>query len=120
MRSARSVAWVLWAAFQSGGGAALVAGCSQSEAPWVDPAASGGKLQIALTARGASGSLYRLREAVFQIVEQPIGGYIVRSSEDDPLASQIEQPLAAGSYVIDLFETWRLERIDDGNVRPVV
>jgi hypothetical protein len=65
--------------------------------------ASDGKLQIALTARGSSGSLYRLREAVFQIMEQPSGGSIVRSSEDDPLASQIEQTLAAGNYVIDLF-----------------
>ena len=120
MRTERSVGCALWAALQWGGVAVLVAGCSQPATSMADWDASDGKLQIALPARGSSGSLYRLREAVFQIMEQPSGGYIVRSSEDDPLASQIEQTLAAGNYVIDLFETWRLERIDDGDVRPVV
>ncbi len=100
------------------GAVALAAGCSGGGNSGAE-ADETGRLQLALTARGESGSLYRLREGFFQISQRG-GGFTTFSTEEEPLASQFELTLASGAYVIDLFEGWRLEKIDGGGVEMVV
>jgi hypothetical protein len=79
------------ALFVCSGGLAINAGCSDHEGARSEegnvPEASTGQLQLALTARGSSGSLYRLRQAEFLVQElDPFGGFSTfLSSENDSL-----------------------------------
>jgi hypothetical protein len=108
------------------GGLAMTAGCSNHDVVSIEegnvPALSTGQLQLALTARGSSGSLYRLRHAEFLVQElDPFGGFAtVLSSENDPLASTLEATLETGDYVVDLFPGWFLEKVIDGVATQVV
>jgi hypothetical protein len=105
-------------------GAALP-GCSSGEtsAPPAAAAQSSGRVALALTTRGASGSLYRLREAAFQVSEQssdPFGGFFTfLFSEDDPLSSTLETTLETGDYSVELFPGWVLEKVENGEVNQV-
>src|SRR5262245_41532591 len=96
-------------------------GCSQRDISRLDvssaPLSEAGKLELALSTRGASGALYRLRDAQFQVFPTgPTGSFAFLSSEDDPLATTLETTLETGDYVISLFSGWSLEKVVDGQV----
>jgi hypothetical protein len=101
---------------------APVTGCSGKDVSTLllssSPVAENGPLQLALTARGASGALYRLRQASFQVSPtSPFGGsFAFLSSEDNPLGTTLETTLDIGDYQINLFGGWFLEKVVDGQV----
>lgn len=85
----------------------------------LEPESSTGQLELSLTARGASGSLYRLRRADFQVFKQDFSFFTFLSSENDPQATTLEATLDTGDYQIDLFTGWFLEKVIDGVNTPV-
>jgi hypothetical protein len=102
----------------------LLPGCSGRDvsrldvslAPAPAPALETGQLELALTAQGSSGALYRLRQAqfdVFSAAPGPGAGAFL-STEDDPLATTLEATLPAGEYFINLFPGWFLEKVQGG------
>jgi hypothetical protein len=106
-------------------GGPLLFGCSSDEARGTpsESAVASGRVALGLTTRGASGSLYRLREAAFQIVQQnggPFGGFVTfLFSEDDPLSSTLETTLPVADYSVELFSGWVLEKVENGEVTRV-
>jgi hypothetical protein len=106
-------------------------GCSQRDVsqitsdlvPGPAPASTSelGQLQLALTSRGSSGALYRLRQASFEIFNQDqFGGFAgFLSSENDPLATSLETTLDIGNYQILLFSGWFLEKVEGSQVTRV-
>ena len=102
-------------------------GCSQHDVSQITsdlvPAAATetGQLQLALTSRGASGTLYRLRQASFEIFRLDefgsFAGFL--QSENDPLATSLETTLEIGSYQIFLFSGWFLEKVEGNQVTRV-
>lgn len=107
--------------------AAAFVGCSQHDVSLIHsdlvpaPATETGQLQLALTSRGASGALYRLRQASFEIFNQDqFGGFAgFLSSENDPLATSLETTLDIGNYQIFLFSGWFLEKVEGSQVTRV-
>jgi len=99
-------------------------GCSERDVSLIESSLAAvtetGQLELALTARGASGALYRLRQAQFQVFSTgPLGGFAFLSSENDPLATSLETTLDIGEYQINLFSGWFLEKVQDGVVTRV-
>lgn len=82
--------------------------------------ASAGRMSLALTARGASGTLYRLRQASLQVVQQGGFGFAFLSSENDPQATTLEATLTNGTYTAELAFGWFLEKVENGAATPVV
>lgn len=84
-----------------------------------------GQLALPLSTQGASGTEYRLRDAVFEIASfnydpwYGTGGFgggpapktIVVSSETDPSARTISVNVAEGQYLVTLRPGWRLEQV---------
>jgi len=109
------------------GSAAGFVGCSQHDVSQITsesvpaPASEVGQLQLALTSRGASGALYRLRQASFEIFNQDqfggFGGFL--QSDSDPLATSLETTLDIGNYQIELFSGWFLEKVEGSQVTRV-
>jgi hypothetical protein len=82
--------------------------------------AEAGQLELALTSHGASGALYRLRQAQFQVFGVgPFGSFEFLSTENDPLATSLETTLNVGDYQISLFPGWFLEKVVAGQVTHV-
>ena len=108
----------------AGTGAGFV-GCSQHDVSQITsdllqaPAPEVGQLELALTSRGASGALYRLRQASFEIFnqEQFFAGFL--QSDSDPLATSLETTLDIGNYQILLFSGWYLEKVEGNQVTRV-
>jgi hypothetical protein len=73
-------------------------------------------VRLALEATAASGNVYRLRDAVFEIVEVRTGRVVeTLFSEDFPAsARELETILLTGNYTVTLQEGWFMERIDSG------
>lgn len=102
-------------------------GCSERDVSRLEfsstPAVEVGQLELALTARGASGALYRLRQAQFFVSAQtpgPFGGQSTfLSSENDPSSTTLEATLEIGDYQIDLFQGWFLEKVQGEQVTRV-
>jgi hypothetical protein len=80
-----------------------------------------GEMALPLTAQGASGLSYRLRDATFVVQSQYYGGsaghggsagpsVIVVSSETDPNAKNITLSLEEGYYNVSLQPGWRMEK----------
>jgi hypothetical protein len=88
-------------------------GGSSSDDALQEPAESG-SLQLALTARGASGALYRLRDASFSVRRDDFGFFTSLSTENDPLATTIESTLPVGNFFIDIFGQFSLEKVENG------
>jgi hypothetical protein len=111
----------------AGGGGLLLlgSGCSGKDISRIEQAdapAAAGQLQLALTTRSASGNLYRLRQATFQVAQQdaPFGGFFsFLSSENDPFSTTLEATVPTGDYAVDLFDGWFLEKVKDGEVTRV-
>jgi hypothetical protein len=75
-----------------------------------------GSLALPLSARGQSGALYRLREAIFQVNDESFTFFQTFFTEDDPLASRLESTLPVGDFSITLFGAFVLERVEpDGS-----
>ncbi len=123
-RSWRRGVLVALAALGAGGWAS--AGCSDTERVHVvgelnEREGEQGQLALGLTARGASGALYRLREAVFQAFQTDGLGFssAVLFSENDPTATRLETTLPVGGFQIDLFNGWFLEKVEGNSVSRV-
>lgn len=105
------------------------AGCSGRDVSLLDvalepalaPPVETGQLQLALTARGGSGAVYRLRQAQFDVFG--IGPVFLQgaflNSESDPLATTLGATLESGQYQITLFSSWFLEKVQNGRVDRV-
>lgn len=73
---------------------------------------SSGSLRLPLQATAASGNVYRLRNAFFEIRNNRTGESVaVISSEDDPNSALLTRVLETGDYNINLFPGWTLERL---------
>jgi hypothetical protein len=123
---ARSTGVVQVVTFQTclallGSGLALSACSSSGQADIADVALDLGALSLPITATGASGAVYRLRQAVFEVrLDGPGGGppsFI--TSEQDPLASTLVTRVPSGVYAVGLREGWSLERAFGSDVRNV-
>ncbi len=105
-------------------GALLISSCSidhegrgSAAAPQEEDVAQSGTLAMALTARGASGSLYRLRDATFQVNDPNFFFFQTFFAENDPLATRLEATLPTGDFQITLFGGFALERVEpDGSI----
>lgn len=104
-------------------GALLVSACSgdgkgrgSTESTQAEELAESGTLAMALTARGSSGSLYRLRDATFQVNDPNFFFFQTFFTENDPLATRLEATLPTGDFQITLFGGFALERVEpDGS-----
>jgi hypothetical protein len=74
--------------------------------------AATGSLNLALTARGESGALYRLREAFFQVNDPTFTFFTQLSTENDPSATTLETTIPVGDFAITLFQGFSLERVE--------
>lgn len=102
------------------GGALLSSACSgDGSAEQADSARSTGSLSLPLTAIGASGAVYRLRQASFAVESLEGGPGAVLFSEQDPLASTLESTLPSGNYVVTLQSGWFLEKAVGNDVSTV-
>jgi hypothetical protein len=72
-----------------------------------------GTLSLALQATAPSGSVYRLRDAFFQITNVRTGATVDVLSSEDGLAEQQELTtlLLTGDYTVTLLPNWFLERV---------
>lgn len=92
---------------------APLAGCvSGPSEPTKDPNA--GELVMALSQPGPHGEIYRLSNAIFDIVHNDDGStFVVDGSSGDP---QVTVELPAGIATITLRDGWTLEKSTDGGV----
>jgi hypothetical protein len=105
-------------------GTLLLSSCSSdhkgrgsTDTPKEGEATLSGTLAMALTARGDSGSLYRLRDATFQVNDPNFFFFQTFNTENDPLATRLEATLPTGDFQITLFGGFALERVEpDGSV----
>jgi len=102
----------------------LLMGCGNSGQPSGDKDDTVGQLALPLTTQGASGVVYRLRDATFNIYRYGYGGYggyaagggggygqlITVSSETDPDAATISVNVEEGSYYVELLPGWHFEK----------
>jgi len=95
--------------------AASIAGCLNENRQTANSSQGPtGQIQLALSASGASGSEYRLRDAVFEIYNVDNDSMVSVSSEDDPSADRIDVSLATGTYGVFLEPGYRLVRVSEG------
>src|SRR6188768_813481 len=123
----------LWVGLLLGAGFSVagLVGCSGSGGRDGDASALG-QMSLPLTAQGASGLTYRLRDATFVVQSQNSGsagaggkagsssgtpGTVVVSSETDPDASSISLSLEEGQYNVLLQPGWRMEKLSTGTSR---
>lgn len=101
---------------------ALMVGCGSSgNPPGGQQEETKGQLALPLTTQGASGVVYRLRDATFEIARYGYmgsGGYgggwggpvVTVSSETDPDAATISVELEEGQYFVQLLPGWHFEK----------
>jgi hypothetical protein len=120
MRSFSSISILMMAV----AGVGLASSCSsdgksKAEQP-SDTQAEAGSLSLALTARGESGALYRLRDAFFQVNDPNFTFFTQLSTENDPTASTLETTMPVGDFTITLFSGFSLEKVSpDGTTARV-
>ena len=68
-----------------------------------------GTISIGLAGQGASGAIYRLRDATFT-VDGP-SSMLVWSTEDDPDRTSLSANVVIGNYTASLAPGWRMERL---------
>jgi len=113
----------LWAA---GFSAVALVGCSGSGGNDSETAGAG-EISLPLTAQGASGVTYRLRNATFVIQDQYAeeagagSGHdtIVVSSETNPDAPAISVSVPQGYYTVHLQPGWYLEKLGPSGAQTV-
>ncbi len=100
-------------------GLGLAAACSSDkkrDAAALEEPELTGNLRLALSARGESGTLYRLRDATFDVRRDDFGFFTTLFTENDPLATTLEATLPTGNFFIDLFGDFNLEKVaEDGS-----
>src|SRR5688572_15682874 len=102
------------------GGSLLLSACSDGNAVHEPEGANSlGHVSLPLTATGASGSVYRLRQALFDVTNNGNGANVVLSSEQDPLSTTLESSLLAGNYNVSLQPGWFLEKASGGSITSV-
>jgi len=112
----------------------LLAGCGNgSRSSGESPTESIGQLALPLVTHGASGTLYRLRDATFAIHHYGYAGYgggsvgggggsdqvITVSSETDPDSETISVSVEEGQYYVELLPGWHFERETPGGAVTV-
>ncbi|HVR20116.1 MAG TPA: hypothetical protein VMS65_10480, partial [Polyangiaceae bacterium] len=97
-------------------GVAQLAACSSDRSDPRGESKTTGKVTLALEATAQSGNVYRLRNALFEIIDIRTGRTIeFLSTEDFPAsAREISTILLTGNYTARLHEGWFMERIDSG------
>jgi hypothetical protein len=107
--------WSRFAFAASVGMAALVA-CSSDHSRGEAEVQRTGTLGLALEATAASGTVYRLRNAVFAITDVHTGNLVeFLFSEDAPAsARELTTKLPTGNYSITLEDGWFVERVSSG------
>jgi hypothetical protein len=103
-------------AFAVGLGVAQLVACSSDKSDTREQTQNTGTLGLALEATAPSGNVYRLRDAVFEIVEIRTGRVVetLFSEDQPPTARELRAILLTGNYTVTLQEGWFLERIDTG------
>ena len=94
-------------------GLTTLAACSSDRADGKGDEQRAGTLALALQSTAKSGSVYRLRGAVFQITNIRTGETVEFLSSEDglPDAAELTALVPAGSYTVTLLPGWFLERI---------
>jgi len=112
-------------------GLMMLVGCSNSAQGGDEPADRVGQLALPLVTQGASGVVYRLRDATFTI-RSLYGGWggsgvgggsggptITVSSETDPDAQTISVSVEEGQYYVELSPGWHFEKVTPEGAVPV-
>lgn len=96
----------------AGVGLTTLVACSSDRHDGKSDEQRAGTLALALQARATSGSVYRLRNAFFQITNIRTGETEqFLFSEDMPEAAELTALVAAGSHTVTLLPGWFLERV---------
>jgi hypothetical protein len=107
-----SIRWWSRLAFVAGVGLTSLIACSSDRRDGKGEEQRAGQLSLALQTTSQSGSVYRLRNAFFQITNIRTGEFEqFLFSEDMPEATEITALVAAGSHTVTLQPGWFLERI---------
>ncbi len=108
-----SIRWWSRLALVAGMGLTSLAACSSDRSDGKGDEQRTGTLALALQARASSGSVYRLRNAFFQITNIRSGETVQFLNSEDglPDAAELTTLLASGSYTVTLLPGWSLERI---------
>ena len=103
-------------AFAMALGIAQLAACSSDRSDPREESKTTGKATLALEATAQSGNVYRLRNALFEIIDIRTGRTIeFLETEDFPAsAREISTILLTGNYTMRLHEGWFMERVDAG------
>src|SRR5262245_1496761 len=103
-------------AFAAGLGVAQAGACSWDKSDPREQSQNTGRVAVALAAPAPAGNVYRLREAVFELVEIRTGRVVetLFSEDQPPSARELRAILLTGNYTVTLQEGWFLERIDMG------
>src|SRR5688500_11372178 len=97
-------------------GVSNVIGCSETLREDGAERQTSGTMAIGLRTRAASGNVYRLRNAFFEIRDRRTGAFAgFLSSEDDPDALEVSTILDRGEYTITLDQGWFLEVVRSGS-----
>jgi hypothetical protein len=113
-------------------GLMMLVGCGNSAQGGNEPGERVGQLALPLVTQGASGVVYRLRDATFTIRSLGNSGWagsgsggssgappITVSSETDPDAPTISVSVEEGQYYVELSPGWHFEKITPEGAVPV-
>jgi len=108
-----SIRWWSRLAFVAGVGLTTLVACSSDRHDGSAEDERTGTLALALQATAPSGSVYRLRNAFFQITNIRTGETEQFLSSEDglPEAAELTALVAAGSHTVTLLPGWFLERV---------
>lgn len=122
----------LGTAMMAAAGLMMLVGCGNSAQGGDEPADRVGQLALPLVTQGASGVVYRLRDATFTIrgfsypgwAGSGVGGGsgavpITVSSETDPDAQNISVSVEEGQYYVELAPGWHFEKVTATGAVPV-
>lgn len=108
-----SIRWWSRLAFVAGVGLSTLVACSSDRSDGSGEEKQVGQLSLSLRSVAASGSVYMLRNAFFEITDVRTGEFVQSLSSEDglPDAQELTTLLPTGNYTIRLFPGWFLERI---------
>lgn len=117
----RSIRVVRRIAFLTAVGVVQLTGCFGGPKDTSEQTESTGSVRLALQTTGPSGSVYRLRDAVFQITDVRTGELVdfVFGDEGFEFSPEITRDLARGDYTVTLVSGWFLERIGGTAPSPI-
>jgi hypothetical protein len=100
-------------------GLALNTSCGDTDTTNGGESERAGTLSIPLVTTGASGIVYGIRDARFEIVRSPGGSpedfvEFIDTEPFDPTRQSFERLLPNGKYIVDLHPGWRIVQSNDG------